>query len=113
MKATKENMLKVINAAARASGITPADRSASAGGAWSDYQIIHFKDGSQRRIKSGLEPMVDGIPRGVVPSSYKGMAIDANHSAEARVMRLHGYGNAINLPLAIEFVKAVMEELGT
>lgn len=87
-----------------------ADGSAAASGPWSDYRIISFKDGKQRRIKRGLKSMAPGLPRGVVPSRYQGLAIDADNTAEARRMRLHGYGNAINLPLAVAFVETVMEE---
>lgn len=32
-----------------------------------------------------------------------------NATAEARVMRLRGYGNAIVPPLAAEFIRAVMD----
>ena len=34
------------------------------------------------------------------------MAPDANASAEGRVMRLRGYGNAIVAPLAAAFIQA-------
>jgi hypothetical protein len=43
----------------------------------------------------------------MVPSSRIGMAIDADRSAEARVMRLKGYGNAIDPELAAVFLRAV------
>jgi len=79
-------------------------------GAWSDFRIIQFKDGSQRRIERSFEPMASGLPKGVVRSSYQGMEINADSSAEGRKMRLHGYGNSVVLPLAVEFVRAVMEE---
>lgn len=36
------------------------------------------------------------------------MALDADQSAEARVMRLRGYGNAINLYTAKAFIEAVI-----
>lgn len=39
------------------------------------------------------------------------MAIDANATSEARVMRLRGYGNAINAQAAIEFISAYMESM--
>ena len=34
-----------------------------------------------------------------------------NATAEARVMRLKGYGNAVNAETAAMFVRAVMDEL--
>lgn len=78
---------------------------------WSDSVWIPCGDGKQRRIKPGLSPLVDGLPRGVVPSSYQGMAIDADKTAEARVMRISGYGNAIAPALAAEFIKAARGDL--
>jgi hypothetical protein len=47
----------------------------------------------------------------VVPSSYQGMAIDADKTAEARGMRIRGYGNAIVPALAAEFIKATLESM--
>jgi hypothetical protein len=35
--------------------------------------------------------------------------IEANASAEARTIRLKGYGNAIVAPVAEEFIRATME----
>ncbi len=61
-------------------------------GAWSDYRLIHFRDGKTRRIESGIEPLVDGLP--------------------GRVGLLRGYGNAIVPQTAAIFIRAVMEELG-
>jgi len=75
-----------------------------------NYEPIQCTDG-YRPIKPGLEPLVNGLPRGVLPSSYRGMAIDANHSAEARAMRLRGYGDAIVPQVAAEFMTACLEEL--
>jgi DNA (cytosine-5)-methyltransferase 1 len=53
-------------------------------GAWSDYSTI-----IKRRIKPGIEPVVDGVP--------------------GRVGLLRGYGNAIVPQLAAEFIKAYLE----
>jgi hypothetical protein len=61
---------------------TPA---ASCGG-WS---IIPCGDGKARRIKSGLMPLVNGLP--------------------GRVGLIRGYGNAIIPTLAAEFIRAYME----
>jgi hypothetical protein len=82
------------------------------GNFWGDYRIIGFKDGSKRRIEPGVEPMVARLPKGVVRCSDPGVPIDAANTAEARRMRLHGYGNSIVPQVAAEFIKAVMEELG-
>ena len=54
-------------------------------------------------------PLVDGIPRGVVPSGDPSDPSYANDTAEARAVRLKGYGNAIVPPLAAMFIKTYME----
>lgn len=87
-----------------------ATGSVAASGAWSDFRIIHFRDGSKRRIESSLEPMVARLPKGVVCGSDQSVPIDPQASAEARVMRLHGYGNALTLPVAVAFIQCIMDE---
>lgn len=53
---------------------------------WNDYDLIPCADGKTRRIKSGLMPLVNGIP--------------------GRVGLIRGYGNAIVPQIAAEFIKA-------
>lgn len=72
-----------------------------------DADWLHCRDGRWRPVKPGLVPLVDGLPRGVVPSSRTGMAFDPDKTAEARAMRLKGYGNAIDPELAAMFLRAV------
>lgn len=72
-----------------------------------DADWLHCRDGKWRPVKPGLVPLVDGLPRGVVPSSRIGMEINADRTAEARAMRLKGYGNAIDPELAAMFLRAV------
>ena len=72
-----------------------------------DADWLHCRDGKWRPVKPGLVPLVDGLPRGVVPSSRVGLAVDADKTAEARAMRLKGYGNAIDPELAAMFLRAV------
>lgn len=67
---------------------------------------LYCRDEKYRPIKSGIKPLVDGIARGVV---YSCDTIDPNNSAEARTIRLKGYGNAIVAPVATEFIRAAME----
>ena len=89
-----------------------ADGSASTAGAvgdfWADYTIIPCRDGKARRIESGTFPLVNGIPGGVVPSSDPSVS-EAQATAESRVARLRGYGNAIVPQVAAEFVIAYLE----
>ncbi|HPV08816.1 MAG TPA: DNA cytosine methyltransferase [Aggregatilineales bacterium] len=56
---------------------------------WSDFYLVHCRDGKTRRIKSGVAPLAHGVP--------------------ARVVRLRGYGNAIVPQLAAEFIQACEE----
>ncbi len=87
----------------------PQDRTTEAG-AWSDFDIIPCRDGKSRRIESGTFPLVARLPGGVVPSGDPGVS-EAQASAEARVMRLRGYGNAIVPELAAVFIRAAMEAM--
>jgi DNA (cytosine-5)-methyltransferase 1 len=78
---------------------------------WHDTDWLYCRDNKFRPIKSGLKPLVNGIPRGMVRSSNNGAAINANETAEARLMRLKGYGNAIVPQVAAEFISAFMDVL--
>ena len=74
------------------------------GANYSDFTLIPCRDGKARRIERSSTPLVAGLPRGVVPSCDPGAPGYANETAEARVMRLKGYGNAICAPLAAMFI---------
>lgn len=67
---------------------------------------LYCRDEKYRPIKSGIKPLVDGFPRGVVHSINS--SISPNETGEARVMRLKGYGNAIQIDTATAFIKAAM-----
>jgi len=86
------------------SGQRACERTPGQAGNWDSTDIITCGDGKSRRIKPGIAPLVDGLPRGVVPGSYRGMEINADESAEAKVMRIRGYGNAIVIDLAVQFI---------
>ena len=75
-----------------------AGASASSSISW-----LYCRDNKYRPIESGLKPLVDGVPRGMVHSS------DPRNTQEARAMRLKGYGNAIVPQLAAEFIRAFMD----
>jgi DNA (cytosine-5)-methyltransferase 1 len=78
-------------------------------GFWRDADWLLCRDGKWRPVESGTFPLVAGLAKGVVPSSYIGLEIDANQTSEARTMRLKGYGNSINAEVAIEFIKSYRE----
>lgn len=81
---------------------------------WGDFDILPCLDGKARRVESGAFPLVAGLPGGVGHSSDPSAPItvqEANATPEGRVMRLHGYGNALCIPVAVEFIETVMEIL--
>ncbi len=75
---------------------------------WSAYDPIPCGDGKARRVEPGIEPLVAGLPRGVVPSGDPSIE-EAQATAEARVMRLRGYGNSICPQTAAAFIRAYSE----
>lgn len=78
-------------------------------GFWSDYEPIPCGDGKARRFEPGIQPLVAGLPSPVVRGGDPGAPINANATAEARVMRLRGYGNAIVPQLAAVFIRAFLD----
>ena len=92
----------------RAPGRGPQER-AEAGGAWDDLGWLTCSDGKSRPSQPGIFPLVDGVSQGVVRGGDRSMAPDANQSAEARTMRLKGYGNAIVPQVAAIFITAAMQ----
>ena len=85
-------------------------RPAGASGAldsWVGADWISCADGKARPAQSGIFPLVDGLPEGLVRGGDRRLAPDADASAEARVMRLRGYGNAIVPQVAAAFIRAV------
>lgn len=80
-------------------------------GFWSDADWLFCRDGKWRPVEPGIFPLVDGISKSVVRGGDRSMAPDANQSAEARTMRLKGYGNAIVPQVAAIFITATMQSL--
>jgi DNA (cytosine-5)-methyltransferase 1 len=69
-----------------------AERGSEAGavnGFWRNAVWLPCRDGKARPVEPGTFPLVDGTP--------------------ARVVRLRGYGNAINAEQACAFIETVME----
>ena len=72
-------------------------------GFWSNFNLIPCVDGKQRRIESGSAPLVARLPDSMVPGGDPGASY-TQATAEARVMRLRGYGNSIVPELAAQFI---------
>jgi DNA (cytosine-5)-methyltransferase 1 len=81
---------------------------ASAYDDWTDPDWLYCRDEKYRPIKSSIEPLANGLPRGMGYSSDPSEPIDPDNTQEARVMRLKGYGNAIVPQVAASFIKAFM-----
>tara|TARA_R110000868_G_scaffold150997_1_gene374603 strand:+ start:2752 stop:4374 length:1623 start_codon:yes stop_codon:yes gene_type:complete len=77
---------------------------------YSDFVILPCRDGKARRTESSIFPLVNGLPKGVVPSGDPSLS-EVQATAEGRTMRLKGYGNAINPILAAEFILASLEAI--
>lgn len=82
----------------------------SAGG--DDIQWIYCRDNKYRPIEPSIQPLADGLAKGMVHSSDTGAQINANATQEARIMRLKGYGNAIQAQTAIAFISAFLDLIG-
>jgi hypothetical protein len=64
--------------------------------------------------QSSIIALADGATAGMVhcgDQSPPADKIDPQNTAEARVMRLRGYGNSLVSPAADAFIRAVMEEV--
>lgn len=73
-------------------------------GFWRDSDWLRCRDGKWRGVEPGLEPLVNG------PAGFVGQGSDIGFpTAEARQMRLKGYGNAIVAPQAQTFIECAME----
>ncbi len=78
-------------------------------GFWRGAGWLYCRDGKWRPTQPGVSPLVDGTAERLVRSSDPSAPIDANNTAEARTLRLRGYGDGIVAPLAVEFIRAAME----
>lgn len=83
-------------------------------GFWDDFDWLPCRDGKWRRApraESGIFPLAYGFPRGMVHGRDSGVPLNPQATGEGRIMRLQGYGNAINAVLAAAFIETVMELL--
>ena len=87
-----------------------SERAVGQASSWSDFDLVYCRDGKARRVESGTFPLVTGVPKGLGQGSNNGEP-DVDATAEARVMRLKGYGNSIVAQLAAEFILAYRETI--
>jgi DNA (cytosine-5)-methyltransferase 1 len=78
-------------------------------GFWRDADWLGCRDGKWRPVEPGTFPLVNGAAARVVRGGSDGPPIDADKTGEARVMRLRGYGNAINSVAAETFIRSFLE----
>ena len=92
-------------------GLDNEERPGPVNGLWRDADWLFCTDGRWRPVERSTFPLVDGSARSVV-SGGDPSPQEVQSTSEARVMRLRGYGNAIVIPLAVEFLGAVEEAPG-
>src|SRR6185437_16086481 len=80
----------------------------AANGFWRDAIWLPCRDGKARAVKPGALPLVDGAAERMGRGGDCG-APEVDDTAEARVMRLRGYGNAIVAEQARAFIEAYKE----
>ena len=68
--------------------------------AWRDYTLLPCRDGKTRRIESGLQPLVDGVP-------FR-LADGRTREGVSRAAVLKGIGNAIVPQVAAAFLRAFL-----
>jgi DNA (cytosine-5)-methyltransferase 1 len=90
------------------SGSTITQGPGPVNGFWADAEWLPCRDGKARPAKRGIQPLVDGAPARVVRGRDSGVPVDADATAEARVMRLRGYGNGIVATAAEAVIRAYM-----
>lgn len=75
---------------------------------WASADWLYCRDAKWRPTQPGLKPLVDGLPRGMGRGGDDGSPF---HPAEARVMRLRGYGNAIVPQAAAIFIQSFTDAI--
>ena len=102
-------------------------RSGEAGGpgAWSNFDLVPCLDGKSRRIEPRTAEVAARISESLVrrgdlgASQIEAIAQEVAETfpliqgATARVMRLRGYGNALTVPVAAEFIQAFFETINS
>ena len=78
-------------------------------GFWRDADWLASRDGKWRPVERGTFPLVNGIPGGMGRGRDHGKPF---HPAEARKMRLKGYGNGINPYAGAAYITAFCDAAG-
>jgi DNA (cytosine-5)-methyltransferase 1 len=91
-------------------GVNGVPAAGPTNGFWGPADWLFCRDGKWRPVEPGTFPLVNGSPSELLSDSDLSIQDIAN-TAEARTMRLKGYGNAIVAPQAIVFCETVREIL--
>jgi len=89
-------------------GMDPGRRPNPTNGFWGNPDWLLCRDERFRPVKPGSFPLVARTTGGVGLGGDSGVQIDPDNTAEARVMRLKGYGNSIVAPLAQAFIESYL-----
>lgn len=76
---------------------------------WDTFDLLPCTDGKTMRIESKVQCVADGFSSKVVPSGAfvpASSPLTESNKEARRVMRLRGYGNAINPYVASEFIES-------
>ena len=79
------------------------------GGFWSGAELIWCRDEKWRPAQPGIFPLAYGAAKGMVRVRDPGAPIDADATAEARTLRLKGYGDAIVTDAYVAVIECAME----
>ena len=94
------------------------DRPGPTNGFWSNPDWLYCRDGKWRPVEPGSFPLAHGLPRSLGTSSAElrrlaeVAGLDGKSLARAKAYRvgtLSGYGNAINIEQATEFVRVYLD----
>ncbi len=75
-----------------------------------EAKLVNCRDGKQRKIECGALPLTNGFSTKFLSSSDLSITHVENNE-EARLDRIHIYGDAIQIRLASIFIRSVMEVL--
>lgn len=86
-----------------------AVRSSPTNGFWCDADWLFCRDGKWRPVEPSTFPLAPGLPRrvGSIVPWLRGL-VDLGAARRNRVGRLRGYGNAINIDVAVNFIRSIM-----